>query len=100
MRRRPALQLVYPGTRISTLQELFDFLDCADPHHQVLLNIESKIDPWGSRTLDAKTFVQKQHDLFSNSHYYHSITVSRLAHYTCMRVSQPYPSTKASIGER
>ncbi|KAF8480662.1 PLC-like phosphodiesterase [Gautieria morchelliformis] len=68
-------QLVYPGTRISTLQELFDFLDCADPHHHVLLNIESKIDAIRpNRTHDVKTFVRNQHGLFFNSHYYRSIT--------------------------
>ena len=70
---------MYPSTRISTLQELFDFLDCADPNHHILLNIESKIDPvHPNRTHDVNTFVQKQHDLFSNSHYYRSITVSQL----------------------
>ncbi|KAF8480658.1 PLC-like phosphodiesterase [Gautieria morchelliformis] len=69
------LQLVYPRTRISTLQELFDFLDCADPHHHVLLNIESKINAvYPNETHDVQTFVQKQHDLFLNSRYYRSIT--------------------------
>ncbi|KAF8592072.1 PLC-like phosphodiesterase [Ramaria rubella] len=69
------LQLVYPGTPISTLQELFEFLDCADPQHHVLLNIESKIDAiYSNGTHDVNTFVQKQHELFSTSHYYRSIT--------------------------
>ena len=31
----PALQLTYPGTRISTLEEVFEFVECADPEHLI-----------------------------------------------------------------
>lgn len=71
-----ALQLVYPGTRISTLQEVFDFAECADPEHQVLWNIESKIDAqFPNRTLGVNDFVRNQHALFTASPYRSSITV-------------------------
>ncbi|GJJ09506.1 hypothetical protein Clacol_003729 [Clathrus columnatus] len=68
-------QLTYPGTRIPSLSELFDFLDCADPEHNILLNIESKSNAaFPGRTLDFRTFVHKQYELFSRSAYYRSIT--------------------------
>lgn len=71
------MQLTYPGTRISTLQEVFDFVECADPAHQILWNIESKINPqYPNRTLGVQDFVQKQHAIFSASPYTSSITVS------------------------
>jgi hypothetical protein len=70
------MQLTYPGTRISTLKEVFDFVECADPSHQVLWNIESKIDPeYPNRTLGVADFVNHQHALFATSPYHKSITV-------------------------
>ncbi len=70
------MQLTYPGTRISTLQETFDFVECADPQHTVLWNIESKIDARHSnRTLGVADFVEKQHAVFARSPYKNSITV-------------------------
>ncbi|THH05134.1 hypothetical protein EW145_g5014 [Phellinidium pouzarii] len=70
-----ALQLTYPGTRISTLQEVFDFVDCADPEHKVLWNIESKIDPrFENRTKGVREFVESQHEVFVKSRYKKSIT--------------------------
>ncbi|KAI5452417.1 hypothetical protein NCC49_000580 [Naganishia albida] len=36
-------QLTLPGTKISTLQEMFDFVDCATDD-EILFNIESKVD--------------------------------------------------------
>ncbi|RPD58375.1 PLC-like phosphodiesterase [Lentinus tigrinus ALCF2SS1-6] len=69
------MQLTYPGTRISTLQEVFEFVECADPARQVLWNIESKIDArYPNRTLGVSDFVQKQHEIFNSSPYKRSIT--------------------------
>ncbi|KDQ13712.1 hypothetical protein BOTBODRAFT_175417 [Botryobasidium botryosum FD-172 SS1] len=69
------LQLSYPGTRISTLNELFSFLDCADPNHAIELNIESKINPVQiNQTRSVDTFVTSQQKLFSKSAYYDKIT--------------------------
>ncbi|KAL5534644.1 hypothetical protein ACEPAG_1107 [Sanghuangporus baumii] len=69
------LQLTYPGTKISTLQETFDFVTCADPNRQILWNIESKIDPvFPNRTKGVQEFVQRQHELFEKSGYKSSIT--------------------------
>ncbi|KAI8983416.1 PLC-like phosphodiesterase [Trametes punicea] len=69
------LQLTYPGTRISTLQEVFDFVSCTDPKYEVLWNIESKIDAQHpNRTLGVADFVEKQYEIFKNSPYRHSIT--------------------------
>lgn len=70
------MQLTYPGTRISTLKEVFDFVECADPSHQILWNIESKINALHpNRTLGVRDFVDKQHALFAASPYHGSITV-------------------------
>lgn len=74
-----AYQLLYPGARIPTLQEVFDFVECADPSHRMLWDIESKIDPeYPERTAGVEDFVQKQHAIFSASPYYRSITVGRV----------------------
>lgn len=70
-----SMQLTYPGTRISTLKEVFDFVECADPSHQILWNIESKINPeYLNRTLGVGDFVNNQHALFAASPYHQSIT--------------------------
>ena len=70
------MQLTYPGTRISTLQEVFDFVECADPSHQIQWNIESKINAmYPNQTKGVNEFVTKQHALFSASPYKSSITV-------------------------
>jgi hypothetical protein len=76
------MQLAYPGTRISTLKEVFDFAECADPLHQILWNIESKIDArYPNRTLGVDEFVNSQHSLFAASPYHKSITVRYLRFY-------------------
>ncbi|KAJ3523579.1 hypothetical protein NM688_g8703 [Phlebia brevispora] len=68
-------QLTYPGTRISTLGEVFDFVECADPGRQVQWNIESKINAkYPNQTKGVEEFVSKQYEVFSNSPYKHSIT--------------------------
>jgi len=70
------MQLTYPGTRISTLKEVFDFVECADPSHQILWNIESKINArYPNCTLSVRDFVDKQHALFAGSPYHRSITM-------------------------
>lgn len=75
-----ALQSVYPGVRIPTLKELFSFVECADPEYRMLWNIESKVNPvFPNRTRSPTDFVTMQHELFVDSPYYHSITVSLLA---------------------
>jgi len=68
-------QLVYPGVKISTLREVFDFVACADPSHQILWNIESKINPqYPNRTAGVDDYVQKQLEIFISTPYYRSIT--------------------------
>ncbi|KAI0666304.1 PLC-like phosphodiesterase [Trametes maxima] len=69
------MQLTYPGTRISTMQEVFAFAECADPQHEVLWNIESKVNPqFPNRTHGVADFVAKQHAVFKNSPYKGAIT--------------------------
>ncbi|KAK7694259.1 hypothetical protein QCA50_001439 [Cerrena zonata] len=69
------MQLTYPGTKISTMQEVFDFASCADPDHQILWNIESKINPaQPNQTLGVQDFVQRQSEVFSRNPYHSSIT--------------------------
>ncbi|KDQ54804.1 hypothetical protein JAAARDRAFT_349685 [Jaapia argillacea MUCL 33604] len=96
------LQLTYPGTRISTLQEVFDFVECADPSHQVLWNIESKIDArHPNRTASADDFVKKQHALFAASPYYRSITFQSFDWRTlvAMKALDPKVITSALIDD-
>jgi hypothetical protein len=81
------MQLTYPGMQISTLKEVFDFVECADPSHQILWNIESKIDArYPNRTLGVDDFVHSQHTLFASSPYHKSITV-RFPLSFCFRLS-------------
>ena len=50
---------------------MFAFLDCADPAHNVWLNIESKIDAqYPNRTASVDEFVEKQHEIFVSTPYY------------------------------
>ncbi|KAF5345837.1 hypothetical protein D9757_014056 [Collybiopsis confluens] len=64
------LQSIYPGVRISTLGELFSFVECADPQYHIRWNIESKINPvHENQTRSPQDFVSKQHEIFVNSPY-------------------------------
>ncbi|KDR84848.1 hypothetical protein GALMADRAFT_233276 [Galerina marginata CBS 339.88] len=64
------LQLTYPGTKISTLGELFKFAQCADPNRDVQWNIESKINPVVTNaTRGVDDFVQLQYAEFMRSSY-------------------------------
>jgi len=65
-----AFQLTYPGLKISTLHELFEFVRCADPERTIHWNIESKINPMDpSSTRGVDVFVGLQHQAFLNSGY-------------------------------
>ncbi|KAL9715819.1 hypothetical protein Ac2012v2_000261 [Leucoagaricus gongylophorus] len=64
------MQLTVPGTKISTLAEVFDFVRCADPGRQVLFNIESKVNPqFNGTTRPPEDFVTAQHAEFAKSGY-------------------------------
>lgn len=95
-------QLLYPGARISTLKEVFDFVSCADPTHQMLWNIESKIGAhFPNRTAGVQDFVQKQHVIFQSSAYYRSITYQSFDWRTliAMKELDPRITTSALIDE-
>ena len=64
------MQLTYPGTKISTLGEVFDFVRCADKKRAVKFNIESKVNPVvpGS-TRSPEDFVAAQYAAFVKSGY-------------------------------
>jgi len=65
-----SLQLTYPGMKISTLEELFIFANCADPRHEIRWNIESKINAsHPNSTHGVDTFVTKQYAEFAKSSY-------------------------------
>ena len=84
----PALQLTYPGMRISTLKEVFDFAECADPLYQILWNIESKINPrYPNRTLGVADFVNKQQAIFKASLYHKSIIVRYSTSFTLIHLT-------------
>ncbi|KAG6814018.1 hypothetical protein H0H92_003868 [Tricholoma furcatifolium] len=64
------MQLSYPRTTIPTLEEVFDFVACADPQRKMQFNIESKIDPTApDHSHDVDVFVNLQHAAFKNSGY-------------------------------
>lgn len=74
------MQLDVPGTKISTLEEVFDFVRCVDTKREVFFNIESKVNPqFNGTTRTPDDFVTAQHAVFINSGYPISqITVSSL----------------------
>ncbi|EJD55193.1 PLC-like phosphodiesterase [Auricularia subglabra TFB-10046 SS5] len=91
------LQATYPGTRISTLQEFFDFVGCADPTHEILMNIESKIDAeFPNRTKSVDEFVWRQHALFSASAYARAITYQSFDWRTLVGMKARDPAIKVS----
>ncbi|KAG6866867.1 hypothetical protein C0991_008803 [Blastosporella zonata] len=64
------LQLIYPGAAIPSMQEVFDFVACADPKRRIQFNIESKIDPTApTHSRGVVDFVNLQHDVFKKSGY-------------------------------
>ncbi|TFK30395.1 PLC-like phosphodiesterase [Coprinopsis marcescibilis] len=63
------LQLNYPGTKISTLREVFQFAACADPFRQIQWNVESKINPVYGNTRTPEDFVNAQLTEFLRSGY-------------------------------
>lgn len=64
------LQLLYPGTKISTLSEVFAFARCVDKKREVFWNIESKINPvTPASTRSVEDFVTAQHAAFLASGY-------------------------------
>ncbi|ESK83954.1 glycerophosphoryl diester phosphodiesterase [Moniliophthora roreri MCA 2997] len=69
------LQTTYPKTPISTLEELFAFVDCVDPKHTVAFNIESKVNAiQTNQTRGPQDFVRLQHEQFVKSPFYKTIT--------------------------
>ena len=71
-----AEQLEYPGLKLSTLGELFDFVECVDRDHRMFWNIESKINAdYPNRTRSVEDFVELQYEAFVSSPYLHQITV-------------------------
>lgn len=64
------MQLTVPGTKISTLEEVFSFVRCADPQRQARFNIESKVNPqFNGTTRPPGDFVTAQHAQFVKSGY-------------------------------
>ncbi|CAA7258745.1 unnamed protein product [Cyclocybe aegerita] len=64
------LQLSYPGTKLSTLDELFEFATCVDTKRELQWNIESKINPISrTSTRGVDDFVTLQHQAFVKSTY-------------------------------
>jgi hypothetical protein len=65
-----ALQLTTPGVKISTMQEVFDFVYCVDTKREISFNIESKVNPVVSgATRSPADFVAAQHAAFVASGY-------------------------------
>ncbi len=81
-----AEQLAYPGLKLSTLQELFAFVECVDSDRRIMFNIESKVDAdFPNLTRTVEDFVELQYAAFQSSSYLHQITVGHDA--TVFRLS-------------
>ncbi|KAH6917974.1 PLC-like phosphodiesterase [Coprinopsis sp. MPI-PUGE-AT-0042] len=64
------LQLTYPGSKISTLKETFDFVRCVDKKREVKWNIESKVNPVDqTSTRSPEDFAKAQEAAFVSSGY-------------------------------
>ncbi|KAI0803032.1 PLC-like phosphodiesterase [Irpex lacteus] len=91
------LQLTYPGTRISTLEEVFAFAECADPSLDIQWNIESKINAqFPDQTRGVQDFVQKQHAIFSASSYRNAITYQSFDWRTLVEMKKLNPDIATS----
>lgn len=95
-----ALQLTHPGTKISTLGELFQFAKCADPNRSINWNIESKINPvLANATRSVTDFVTLQNKEFVKSGYKLSqITVGWTFETRRLCLLYLFCSTRALIG--
>ena len=64
------MQLTYPGTKISTLAETFEFVSCVDKKREIKWNIESKVNPVDlSSTRSPEDFAKAQEKVFVKSGY-------------------------------
>lgn len=65
-----AMQLTTRGMKISTMEEVFDFVNCVDTKREVSFNVESKVNPRvGGITRSPADFVAAQHAAFVASGY-------------------------------
>lgn len=79
---------------------MFDFVECTDPRHQILWNIESKVDPIRpNKTVSVEDFVDRQYEVFAGSAYKRSITVSKHLRTNMYGMLRSMFSTKALTGE-
>ncbi|KAL1742440.1 PLC-like phosphodiesterase [Schizophyllum fasciatum] len=97
-------QRTYPGTKLSTLDELFDFVSCVDPEHTVSFNIESKVNHTlvtGYNTKGVNAFVAAQYAAFQRSGYLDRITYQSFDWRTLieMQILHPAVRTSALISE-
>ncbi|KAK0198534.1 PLC-like phosphodiesterase [Armillaria mellea] len=93
-------QLAYPGTKLSTLKELFDFVECVDVERRMLFNIESKINAaYPNQTRSVDDFVEYQYATFSRTPYLYSITYQSFDWRTpvAMKSKDPAITTAALI---
>ncbi|EKM83481.1 hypothetical protein AGABI1DRAFT_66131 [Agaricus bisporus var. burnettii JB137-S8] len=64
------MQLTTRGMKISTMEEVFDFVNCVDTKREVSFNVESKVNPRvGGITRNPADFVAAQHAAFVASGY-------------------------------
>lgn len=94
------VQLTYPGTKISTLEQVFEFVQCADPERRIQWNIESKINAqFPDRTRSVSDFVKYLHQAFVVSQYRHSITFQSFdwRSLVAMKALDPFIVTSALI---
>ncbi|KAL1726315.1 PLC-like phosphodiesterase [Schizophyllum commune] len=92
-------QRTYPGTKLSTLSELFDFVSCVDPEHTVSFNIESKVNHTlvtEYNTKGVNAFVTAQYAEFEKSGYLDRITYQSFDWRTLVEMQILHPGVRTS----
>ncbi|KAI5888168.1 PLC-like phosphodiesterase [Schizophyllum commune H4-8] len=92
-------QRTYPGTKLSTLGELFDFVSCVDPARTVSFNIESKVNHTlvtGYNTKGVNAFVTAQYAEFQKSGYLDRITYQSFDWRTLIEMQVLHPGVRTS----
>ncbi|WWC86085.1 uncharacterized protein L201_000956 [Kwoniella dendrophila CBS 6074] len=89
-------QEVYPGTKLSTLSEMFDFVSCATDE-EVLFNIETKVDgDYHNLTRSASDFVKAIGDVYGKYNIWDRVTHQSFE-WTALKLSKEwYPQLRTS----
>ncbi|WWC58437.1 uncharacterized protein I303_100977 [Kwoniella dejecticola CBS 10117] len=90
------LQEVYPGTKLSTLSEMFDFVSCATDE-EVLFNIETKIDSdYRNLTRSTEDFVAAIGEVYGQYNIWDRVTHQSFEWEALKLSKELYPQLRTS----